>query len=606
VAARVIRLLVLDTAPRRSVAFLRMPWAPLLPLMVLLPFMLSGAVRFEYGSSLASSLALPAVLCLMVAGWVWTFGLPAIERAQSQVAAPATLASALLLVAFMFELWWTPLFGGLPNTFEGVDLGNHLLIFQRFVKPNEHRQYAGFVSMYAVMYWYRALFAGNNPPLRSYYYALRFAHYAFLLALPVALSLVVYPVLAQVRGTIRALIASVASLPLQLVAFGLLLFPVVQYYQAEGFYAQIAGFYPLLFGFLSYGLIEHAGTRFVLCCFWLVVQRYTYGLNAGECLLVLAYLWLWDARAIRARWLRWGAWAFVPLAVLGAGYVLSRLWQLRHAQGYFIPYPIAWAIGGMLLSSILLLLAPGFFRQRGIALCAASERLWRYAALHGLATGTLMAVYFARGAPLMYFIQKFSLYASVLLALAVVGPLATLLVHLLEHGPRWLLTPDNARFAWGASVFMALGLFATLQGYAVYRPMAQERWRRTTPSAALSSNFEPELDAFMEQTLRKYKREFGGYYDPFWPRMFTHNTLYFQFAHERDYAFNIQFLTGEALFQDRPGFCYFVQGTPGAYLPGPNTEMARQITKFYRARDVCSTFRPSWSERPLTVCAACL
>ncbi|HEX5660404.1 MAG TPA: hypothetical protein VFX59_24585, partial [Polyangiales bacterium] len=243
-----------------------MPWATLLPLTVLLPFMLSGAVRFESGVSFETSLAMPGALTVIAAGWVWTYGLPRVEEGHSRLAALATLATALLLIGFTFELWWSPLFGGLPNTFEGVDVGNHLLIYQRFTKPGEHRQYAGFVSMYALMHWFRFLFASHEPAARSYYQALRFAHYAFLLTLPVAIALVVYPVLARIRGTIQLLIASVASLPLQLAALGALLFPVVQYYQAEGFYSQIAGLYPLVLGFLSYGLIEHAGTRFVLCC----------------------------------------------------------------------------------------------------------------------------------------------------------------------------------------------------------------------------------------------------------------------------------------------------------------------------------------------------
>lgn len=595
-----------DPGPRWSAAFQRMPWATLLPLTSLLPALLSGAVRYESGLGFAPSLAIPAALFVMAAGWVWTYGLPELELARSRVAALATFASALVLIGFTFELWWTPLFGGLPNTFEGVDIGNHLLIYQRFVKPTEHRQYAGFVGLYALMHWYRVALAGSEPAARSYYQALRFAHYACLLAVPTALALVVYPVLARVRGVIATSIAAVASLPLQLAALGCLLFPVLQYYQAEGFYSQIAGLYPLLCGFLSYGLIEHAGTRFVLCCLWLVVQRYTYGLNLGDGLLALAYLWLFDARAIKARWLRYGAWAFVPVAVFAASRILRRLWPLRGAPGYFIEHSVAFVAGGMLLTSILLLLAPGFFRERGVSYSAASERLWRYAAVQGMVTGTLMGVYFALGAPMLYYIQKFSLYATVLLALAVVGPLCVLLTHLLEHGPRWLLGADNARFAWGASALMALALFASLQGYVVYRPMARERWLHRAPSAALYSIYEPELETFVARTLRDHKGEFGGYYDPFWPRMFTHNALHFLFAHARDHYFNYDFILGKALFFEQHGLCFFVQGMPSDYPAAPSSTLQRQISKLYARRSECSTFHPAWSELALTVCAACL
>ncbi len=584
-----------------------MPWATFLPPLILLPFMMSGAVRYEYGVGFETALAMPGALAVMLLGWVWTYGLPSTELAQSRVVVVATFVSALILVMFTFELWWTPLFGGLPNTFEGVDIGNHLLIYQRFVKPDEHRQYAGFVSMYALMHWYRVFFASKDALPNSYYDALRFVHYAFLLAVPLALPLVLYPVLARVRGVIRASIASVLCLPLLLAALGFLIFPVVQYYQAEGFFSQIAGLYPLVLGFLSYGLIEHAGTRFILCCFWIVVQRYTYGLNLGDLLLALAYLWLWDARSIRAWWLRWGAWLFVPVAVYASYRVLRRLLPLRIARGYFIMHPSAWVVGGMVLMSALLLIAPSVFRQRGVEVSAASERFWRYAGVHGMATGLLMAIYFACDAPNLYYIQKFSLYATVLLALACVGPIATLLVHVLEHGPRWLLVPDHARFVWGATALTAVALFAALQGYVVYRPMARERWLHTAPSAALYSNYEPEVEAFFAKTLAEHKNAtFGGYYDAFWPRMFTHNGLHFLFSHTRDHFFNFDFLYGKALFYEARGMCFFVLGTPDDFVAGPNTELLRQIRGLYGRHGDCTSFHPRWSERALSICSTCL
>ncbi|HEX5661533.1 MAG TPA: hypothetical protein VFX59_30295, partial [Polyangiales bacterium] len=292
--------------------------------------------------------------------------------------------------------------------------------------------------------------------------------------------------------------------------------------------------------------------------------------------------------------------------VFAASRVLRKLWLLRLAPGYFIAYPVPWIVGSMVLTSLLLLLAPTMFRQLGIAFSAASERLWRYAAMNGMATGLLMAVYFAYGTPTRYYIQKFSLYTSVLLAIACVGPLTTLVTHLVERGPRWLLSLEHARFVWGASAFTAVAMFAAVQGYIVYWPMARERWLHLAPSKALYSNYEPAVDDFIEKTMREHKAGFGGYYDPFWPRTFTHNALHFFFAHARDHYFNGDFVLGNALFLEGPGLCFFVQGTPDEYLAGPHTEMVRQIQRLYNTRDVCTSFRPEWSERPLSVCAACL
>jgi hypothetical protein len=595
-----------DPGPRWSAAFQGMPWATLLPLLSLLPLMLSGAVRYTFGSSFVVSLAIPSAALVILAGMVYLYGLPRIEPARSRVVAPAVFSVAVLGAAFSYELWWTPLFGGLPNTFEGVDIGNHLLIYQKFVQPGGHRQYAGFVSMYSVMHWYRVLFASAMSVGPSYWHALRFAHYAFLLVLPVASALVVYPVLARIRDGIQACIAALLCLPLQLSALGFLLFPVVAYYQAEGFYSQIAGLYPLVFGWLCFGLIEHAGARFAICCLWLVVQRFSYGLNMGDLLLTLAYLWAWEARAIQPRVLRWAAWAFVPVSCYGAYVVLRKLWRLRFASGYFIEYPEAWVIGSMLGMGLLLLVAASFFKQRGVELSAASERLWRYAGVNAWVSGVIMLLYLASGAPPEYYFQKYSLYASVLLALAAVGPLSTLVAHLVTEGPRWLLKLDNLELSLGTLSLASLTLFGALCGYRVYQPLASERWHHNTPSAVLYSNYEPEIQAFIEKTLREKKSRFGGYYDTFWPRMFTHNALYFFFSHARDHYFNYDFLIGQQMFSEDRGECIFVTGTPAEYLPGTNTEMGRQLRRLYNARDTCNTYQPAWSNAALTVCAACM
>ncbi|HEY6878535.1 MAG TPA: hypothetical protein VI299_10980 [Polyangiales bacterium] len=581
-----------------------MPWATLLPLLALLPPVLSAAIRYSFGTSFEVALAYASAPFVILAGVVYVHGLPRCERAANPALGPLMFALTAVAVVFTFELWWTPLFEGLPNTFEGVDIGNHLLLYQRFIRPGQHEQYEGFVGMYGLMHWYRELLASTEPAPRSYYQALRFAHYAFLLSLPVALSLMLYPVLARLRSTVALLIALVLSLPVPLAALAFLLFPALQYFQAEGFYSQIAGLYPLLFGYLCYGLIENAALRFLLCCAWLLVQRFTYGLNLSDNLLALAYLWLWDARSIRFRPLRWGAWAFVPVAASAAVLILGRLWPLRHARGYFIDYAMPWLVGGMLLTAVLLVFAADALRQRGIHVSAASERLWRYAAVHGLVTGTLMAIYLASDAPRLYYIQKFALYATVLLGLAVVGPVCTVIAHVVEHGPRWLLARDHARLLWGMLALGALALFGSLQGYVVYRPQARERWRRSVPSTTLYSNYEPAVQAFIEQTLHEKGQLFAGYYDTFWPRMFTHNTLFFLFEHQRDHFFNFDFLEGRALFYEGPG-CYFVLGTPAEYLPGPNSSMVQQIRRFYDARQKCTTFRPRWAERQHTVCATC-
>ena len=52
------------------------------------------------------------------------------------------LVGALIAIAHTFRLWWTPVFAGLPNTLQGVDVGNHLLLYQRFT-IYDWREYQG-------------------------------------------------------------------------------------------------------------------------------------------------------------------------------------------------------------------------------------------------------------------------------------------------------------------------------------------------------------------------------------------------------------------------------------------------------------------------------
>ena len=586
---------------RLSDMFLRQPWATVLPLLVLLPFLLSGAVRFSLGWSLERSLLVCATaLGLAVLG----FGLPRLP-VSGGVATLGTLAVAVILVACTYRLWWTPVLGGLPNTSVGVDAGNHIIVYQRFLGA-QHRQYQGFVGMYALMYWYEKLIASRSVSSTvSMYHALRFAHYAAVLSIPVALALVVYPSLASLKGRAQQFAALLLTLPVQGCVLAVLVFPPVQYYQAEGFYSQIAGLLPLLFGWLMFGLCEDAGERLFVCGFWLVVQRFTYGLNLGDALLTCAVLWSWDLREMGSTWLRWGARLFISAALGGAYLVYMELRPLRGMQGYFTQHSIGWLLPSELLLSLVLLVAPRALSSVGVSVSDAARRLWRYAGTFGSINGTLTVLYFVVDAPQTYYIFKYSLYAVVVVMIASVGPVSTLIAHLISKGWRWAFGRKALRVVVGGAAMYALVLLGLLKGHQVYRAQAAERYERSEPSVQLYSHFEPRVDAFIDRTLSARNARFGGYYDPFWSRMFLMNALRFQFSARRDYVFNRAFERAERMFPDEPGKCYFWLGKPTDYAGGLHRPMGEHLSELNAQRAACESFSVRWSEQEQTVCAAC-
>lgn len=595
-----------ETGSRWAHALLLMPWATLLPLWLPLPFLLSGAVRFLVGWSLGAGLGLCALAALLAVVLAARHGLPRLTESSERVAAYGALVCSIVLVAWTFRLWWSPLYAGLPNTLRGVDIGNHALIYQRFT-GEEHAIYEGFVGLYALVHWYRGTLGAALSKTSSIYYGLRFAHYVCLLTVPVALALIAYPSVATLRTRRRQAAAWGLILPFQLAVLSCLIFPVLGYYQAEGFYSQIVGLYPLLLGWLCFGLVEEPRARFLLCMFWIVVQRFSYGLNLGDLLITLAYLWSWELRPIRPRWLRWGAIAFIPVALGFSWLIYSKLYPLRLLQGYFIEQSVAWVLGAQVTLSIALLAAPSALRAANVSVSDASVRLWRFAGTFGLVNGAITTVYFAHDEPLKYYILKYGLYPIILVLIASIGPISCILAHMVSSDWRQSFKPEPLRLALGALFVSALVSGTMMHGHLPYREMAIERYERTVPNAQLFSHYERKVDKFIDRTLeQRGNAQFGGYYDPFWPRMFSMNALRFLFSVGPDYNYNRAFERSERMFEDKSGHCYFYLGDESFYHGAPTSTLKQHIATLRTRQVDCAEFRPHWAIGKLAVCAACL
>jgi len=585
--------------------FLRMPWAALLPLLLLLPFLLSGAVRFQTGASLGIGLFVCSIVAAMAGFAAYRLGLPRLTESNGRWAGPATLASAVVLVICMYRLWWTPNFMGMPNTMVGVDLGNHVKIYLQFLQRS-HKQYEGFVGLYSLAHWWRQVLS-----LRGYtstsaiYFGFRFAHYACVMAIPLALALVAYPSIARLNSITRGIAALVLTLPFQLGVLAILIFPVVEYYQAEGFYSQIVGLLPMLLGWLFYGLLEDARARFIVGLFWVVVQRFSYGLNLGDTLVTLGYLTVWELHTLRPAWLRWGARAFVPVAFGGAYVLFSKLYELRAMHGYFNNQHVHWVVPTQLFLSAVLVASPPVLRGAGIEVSDAAARLWRYAGTFGVFSSALTVVYFLYEHPLEYYILKYSMYAVVLVSVASVGPLSAIIAHFASREFSRASWRGPLRVAIASFLVCSLSVIGFTSGYRSYRVMAQERYDRPILNATMLSNYEPQVDAFIEGTLKKHKAQFGGYYDPFWPRMFVANALRSLFSELPDYYYNGDFNRSAQMFQVRPGNCYFVLGIPALYHGDALTSLKVQVASFLDKPTKCHEFAVAWGTGKLQVCAKC-
>jgi len=596
--------------PPAAAVVLRTPWLTLAPLLVLLPFCMSGAVRFTLGWGFAASLVATVGIAAVGTTFALRQRLLMIAQARSAQAGAATLALASLLVAVTYRLWWTPLFDGLPNSAHGVDLGSHVLIYQGFL--TDPKQYEGFVGMYALMRWYVLMLRGDASLPTAIWHGLRFTHYAFLLSVPVAIAAASFPALASLPTRKKVWSAALLALPLQLATFVGVLYPPLQIYGADAYYSQIAGLYPLLFGWLSFGLLEGALARFVVACGWIVVQRFTYGLNLGDTLVTLAVLALWDVRTFERAWLRVVALVFVPLALGAAWFACVKLWPLRTYGPELNSHLRAWILPTQLLLSMLLLFAPTALTSAQVEAGASARRLWRYAGVFGLVNGGLTTLYLAFDEPQLYYITKYHLYATLLVVLGALQLACTLIAHGVHAGFRSFPRP----FASGALVVTTLSLLGLVKGYRPAHAMAIERVQRTPDNQQLFAAYEPRLQAMIERTLKLQKKRFGGLYDPWWPRAFVHNALYKVFA---DGSMSVHFprwQAAEMVFYTQPGRCYFIVGTPDTYHAAPGSPMWHQLTAFYDQGKHCTSYRPEWNNhmyyRPppgtdeLSVCSLCL
>jgi hypothetical protein len=583
------------------------PWLLLALPVAFLPLQLSGAVRNVTGASMGVGLtvSLIALGALLMVGISKDRGISSLFGSPSPIAVLGSALQAVLLGICFYRLAYNPDFGGLPNSYVGVDFGNHLLVYQSFVRDSP-QTYLGFIAFHSLVYWYHQVIGHTLPPPQAMYTSVRCAIYTFYYVIPLALAISVYPTVARTSESVRRTVfVLLLSLPLQLCALWFLAFPIVHYLQADGFLAQIASFFPLLIGWITVGLCERAGVRLALCVFWLGALRFTYGLNLGDASIAAALFCWSEQRYITHRGLRWAYRAFVPAALLAGIFVYRELYPLQIKVGYFIDYFYEWTVPALIALSSILLVSARMLSTVGVAVAPASRRLWSYAACFGLVSGAVQAAYLYARLPVHYYFLKYGIVAPVMVSIACVGPVVALGEHAMRKGMSYRLRRESRYLRIGFVLALALTEVALAHGFEIYRYWAAENAFGKRPYRLIHSHYDSTAARFIHATLQTRGAQFGGYFDPFWPRMFVHNAIYNKFSSERDWKYNRAFERRDLTLPEMSGHCYFARGSADNY-GGIDVPTGAQVQGILARKTACRYYRARWDGEPVVLCAMCL
>ncbi len=283
--------------------------------------------------------------------------------------------------------------------------------------------------------------------------------------------------------------------------------PLLSYYQADGFFAQLWGIVPLL----AFWLADLSGLdrvrRFVLLALSVILVRYTYGLVLGDLFVVLPALMLIEAVAA---WRRrepgrvW--WVLATLAACVGCAVALRLF-IGTMQGVLPRY--GWFINhdykAVLLGAAIV--------AGALAVCSAcAPTLGRLIAVPVVAgiSNCALSYYLGAHATQHYYLYKYNFHALILLGLALPAAVVYLArSRTTRAAPRWI--------ARGALLLAAVGVFQVARGVEPMRVLFRERAFNYQPTALEALNklhVGPLVDLGavlrIREQLRQEHAAFGG------------------------------------------------------------------------------------------------
>jgi hypothetical protein len=597
------------TQSRRFIAaagdcFVGQSFALIVIYLVLMPWILGGAIRAATGASLLAGLAIATVLTGICAALAippmlrsereqWSKG--AVTGSWSLFLQVVPVALAAVAVARLFNKD----FSGFPNI-DGWDGGSHLFLQQTFVH-SQSNLYNGFVGQYVVCQGLQWLL--HFDPFRAVATTF-YAAVAVSIGLPVCL-------LIDLTRTARtaSIVAKLASIAVGASALFFLadasFLPLLHYLQGMGYYPQAFGLVSVaLIWFFDVTLTKPIARVFGLLLA-LVLTRYTYGLNLPDLLGALGLVSLIDSR--RRPGIGWGK-------LTAAGLFAAS------AIGYAKLEPIFEIWGGIARNNVNMSLATTVCVGLLVAATAFSSTpanvsaeddgnstLWRAVRfpLASMAVTAMSFTYFEATAKQVYYLQKYQLLSVwfVASAAALAAGHIVLEARHIVAGPR-VFKPTVSKLIHTMSAAALIGC-ALLAGshfwrlsFVNYRPAYRERIGTAIPPYAhLRPLVDRRATRLIRETLERTGSNFGGYLTGNFP-MFSFMNGYFGY-----HTGNQDFFAPKM----EPGHCVFWVAPQDDVFPlGNQTMVNAWKQKLGEGPNVhCDRYSVRWKATGQSLCQKC-
>ncbi len=566
------------------------PRAFVLPLLLVLPFLLSGFVRTTLGWPLSWSL-LPALPLSLPAIWPFVTSWRA-ARGRSQGDAWATIVPLVVAVASVLLLY-NRAFAGLTN-YVGADGGVHAYYAQRFAEVPD--TYERFISMYAIIYWIEHLGRTNI------FWGFCGVFYAGVVVVAVVPSLVAAAAQASLARTRAAAAAGrLAGAAAALAIAWYVILPQQNYHQTDGFFVHLFGLVPLFGLWLVDATTNARLWRWLWIAAGAALYRFTYGINLADLALALSALAVADSFGTGVpTWLRWPLRASPVFAFFAARLFFRQLVPLMRAYGWFVAYKLDVVLAAEALVALTLGLVVALLVRSRASVAARALRL----PLAFVAANWADARYLQHlKPPEPYYLLKYPIHGVVLGAAAlvvVVTLAAVLVVDALATKPRTL-----ASLAVGV-VALALATRGIQQwrvGFRPFWPLFEERvlrhapYRTTRPLADLAAW--PRI----EQVLKRQNKQFGGYLTSWWPMFNFMNAAFGYYNGGRRFW-------DHGFAKHEPGYCVFWDRGKVDWWSGRNdftSALSFDVSQLeQRGPQECIGYRAHWNRSiERTLCYVC-
>lgn len=567
----------------------------LIPSFLLLVPFLAGTLRTVSGCSLTLALALGAASALFL--FVFSFALAGQNSEEHLPALPVVLFSSAGFLLFL-RLFYHPYLYGMVSV-GGGDAGNHVQFLHEFVSRSPHA-YNSFVNFYSCVQTLKWLLGLDD------FEAFRLIFYSEALILIVIIFSALVSA-AEEKNTWRSQFTLLLLFSVLLAYPALhVIFPIMHYLQADGFYPQLFGLIPLFGMWLVYGVVTAPTVRIAAFFLLIVISRYTYGLNLGDLVMTAAAILALEAFcSFKRPFSNWLFLSVFPL-IFAALYIYKSLFIIYPMQGATVPVSVE-----MVLMGTALLLASLLFALQSGTPTAIFTRLIFFSFSFSLSALLPQLLALALGLQKTYYLYKYNIYSSVLLSVTALTAASVLVQH--QFGSTPLTFFDVSRFVFrkfGLLLPMGVGLFLLGNAYEPYYVTFKERIRRERTLV----NIQPLVDRgaweFINQVLASRQKSFGGFIPtPSWPLSRFMNSSFGFYLPVAPHNQALAFYPGLKLrFQD--GRCVFWNSAESD-IRALNSLTDNEASPLFdslssKFEKEIGTYLVPWSDTPKKITAVCI